>query len=138
MTTFYSKMSKLFGKVGRVDKRIHVQTFFCPYQGTRQVGQTYFGHMSKISQIFFLGPSPNLRHSNFHSTSKQLGCDVIIAQHSFYQERVPKIKTTKLWTYVQSGSTLPTQYPSMDKNKFGQTFFCLPYLPLQKVWTFWK
>ena len=24
------------------------------------------------------------------------------------KERVPKIKTTKLWTYVQSGSTLPT------------------------------
>ena len=54
------------------------------------------------------------------------------------RERVPKIKTTKLWTYVQSGSTLPTLYSSMDKNKFGQTFFCLPYLPLQKVWTFWK
>ena len=26
----------------------------------------------------------------------------------------------------------------MDKNKFGQIFSCLPYLPLQKVWTFWK
>ena len=28
--------------------------------------------------------------------------------------------------------------PSMDKNKLGQIFSCLPYLPLQKVWTFWK
>ena len=26
----------------------------------------------------------------------------------------------------------------MDKNKFGQVRPCLPYLPLQKVWTFWN
>ena len=26
----------------------------------------------------------------------------------------------------------------MDKKKFGQIFSCLPYLPFQKVWTFWK
>ena len=28
--------------------------------------------------------------------------------------------TTKFWTHVQTGSILPTKYPSMDKNKFGQ------------------
>ena len=53
VANFISKMSKLFGEVGRVDRRIFVQTYFCPYQGTRQVGQTHFGHMSKISQGFF-------------------------------------------------------------------------------------
>ena len=26
----------------------------------------------------------------------------------------------------------------MDKKKFGQISPCLPYLPFQKVWTFWK
>ena len=26
----------------------------------------------------------------------------------------------------------------MDKNKFGQVLYFLPYLPIQKVWTFWK
>ena len=26
----------------------------------------------------------------------------------------------------------------MDKKKFGQVLFCLPYLPIQKVWTFWN
>ena len=28
-----------------------------------------------------------------------------------------KIKTTKFWTYVQIGSTLPTLYPNMNKKK---------------------
>merc|ERR1712240_480851 len=65
-------------------------------------------------------------------TSKMAATSLKIAE-----ERVPKIKPAKLWTYVQSGSTLPTWCPSMDKNKFGQILFCLPYLPLQKVWTFW-
>ena len=50
---FISKMSKLFGKVGRVDRSIFVQTNFCPYQCSRQVGQTHFGHISKILQFFF-------------------------------------------------------------------------------------
>ena len=39
--------------------------------------------------------------------------------------RVPK-KTTKVWTYVQTGSTLPTQQPSMDKKKFGLLLSTLP------------
>ena len=59
-TNFNSKMSKLLGQEGRVDKRELVQTFFCLYQGTRQVGQILFGHMSKILQGFFLECSPNL------------------------------------------------------------------------------
>ena len=56
VANFISEMSKLFGEVGRVDRRIFVQTYFCPYQGSRQVGQTPFGHMSKISQFFLLDP----------------------------------------------------------------------------------
>ena len=36
------------------------------------------------------------------------------------KERIKKKKTTKFWTYVQIGSTLPPLYPSLDKNKFGQ------------------
>ena len=51
-------MSKLFGQVGRLENRELVQTYFCPYQGTRQVGQTQFGHMSELSQFFYLGPFP--------------------------------------------------------------------------------
>ena len=47
-------------------------------------------------------------------------------------------KTTKFRTYVQIRSTLRTLYPNMDKKKFGQVLFCLPYLPTQKVWTFWN
>ena len=45
-------------------------------------------------------------------------------------------KPTKFRTYVQIRSTLRTLYPNMDKKKFGQVLFCLPYLPTQKVWTF--
>ena len=32
---------------------------------------------------------------------------------------------------------LPTP-PGMDKVQFGHKFFCLPYLPIQLVWTFWN
>ena len=28
--------------------------------------------------------------------------------------------------------------PSLEKDKFGQLFFCLTYLHTQKVWTFWN
>ena len=35
----------------------------------------------------------------------------------------------------QSGSTLPTLNSSLNKNKFGQVHYCLPYLPIKKVWT---
>ena len=28
--------------------------------------------------------------------------------------------------------------PGMDKVQFGHKFFCLPYLPIQLVWTFWN
>ena len=35
---FWSKMSKLIGQVGRVGRKIYVQTKFCPYQGV-QVGR---------------------------------------------------------------------------------------------------
>ena len=54
-TNLNSKMSKLLGQVGRVDRRELVQTFFCPYQGTRQVGlgQTQYGHMSIIPYFFW-------------------------------------------------------------------------------------
>ena len=31
VANFISEMSKLFGEVGRVDRRIFVQTYFCPY-----------------------------------------------------------------------------------------------------------
>ena len=40
IANFRSKMSKLFGQVGRVDRRILVQIHLCPYQATRQVGYT--------------------------------------------------------------------------------------------------
>ena len=40
-------------------------------------------------------------------------------------------KITKVWTYVQTGLTLPTWHPSMDKNKFGQVLLLstLPTYP---------
>ena len=50
-------MSKLLGQVSRVEKKVLVQTYFCPYQGSRQVRQTQFGHMSKLSHFFLLDPS---------------------------------------------------------------------------------
>ena len=31
---------------------------------------------------------------------------------------------------------LPYVPSNMDKKKFGQVLFCLPYLPTQRVWTF--
>ena len=55
----------------------------------------------------------------------------------FLREAFQK-KTTKVLTYIQTGSTLPTWYPSMDKKKFGQVLYFLPYLPIQKIWTFGK
>ena len=44
---FISKMSKLFGEVGRVYRRIFVQTYFCPYICPKF--RSFF---------FFIGPSP--------------------------------------------------------------------------------
>ena len=43
----------------------------------------------------------------------------------------PKKTTTKVRTYVQTGSTLPTYKPSMDKKKFGQVLLLstLPTYP---------
>ena len=43
----------------------------------------------------------------------------------------PKKKTTKVRTYVQTGSTLPTYKPSMDKKKFGHVLLLstLPTYP---------
>ena len=47
VANFICEMSKLFGEVGRVDRRIFVQNDFYPYLGSRYVGYTHFGHMSK-------------------------------------------------------------------------------------------
>ena len=48
------------------------------------------------------------------------------------KERVPKIKTTKFFHI--SKNILPTFCLSMDKNKLGRIFSCLPYLPYHHIW----
>ena len=58
-------MSKLFGQVGRVDKRVLVQTFFCPYQASRYVGQTQFGQSDICPNFCSFFWDPSLSHIIF-------------------------------------------------------------------------
>ena len=52
---FCSKIFKLIEEVGRVERKVFVQTNFCSYQGTCQVGWTQFRH--SMSNIFFFSKS---------------------------------------------------------------------------------
>ena len=62
----------------------------------------------------------------FHSVFKYQMLKIVIMPMG----RVPK-RTTKVGTYFQTGSTLPTYKPSMDKKKFGQVLLLstLPTYP---------
>ena len=67
VSNLISRMSKLFKEVGRVDMRIFVTSYFCPYQGTRQVGQSHYVHFS-----FLGGLSPkSMHHGTFTSNLQQ-------------------------------------------------------------------
>ena len=54
------------------------------------------------------------------------------------QESPPKKKLQKFGHMSKVALPYLPIPPGMDKVQFGHKFFCLPYLPIQLVWTFWN
>ena len=95
--TFFFKMSNLFGQVGRVENRVIVKTYFCPYQGTGQVGQTQFGHMYNLS-YFFLLQAPLKPFFGGIFFCKIFFCKIFLVNHFFRRSFFCKIFFGKIFS----------------------------------------
>ena len=58
--------------------------------------------------------------------------------YSIFKESPPKKKLQKFGHMSKVALPYLPIPPGMDKVQFGHKFFCLPYLPIQLVWTFWN